>query len=150
LTVWRTFLAGFLVADAIHTIGACFKCWGSFLVAGAGFFGALLFAGAAFGLLFFVAEGKRFGLMLAGCYVLVRVGVVLWAVGVRHPLMWVSLSAPLRLAVLGGVVAGVFLGGFFLFKTYTHKGRQEKEGADKSEEERYDGEGAEKAVGSEG
>jgi len=115
-----------------------------------GFLGALLFAGAAFGLLFFVAEGRRFALMLACSYVLVRVGVVLWVVGVRRPLMWISLSAPLRLAVLGGMVAGVFLGGLLLLKTHAHKRGQQKEGADKPEEERHDCEGAEKAVGSEG
>lgn len=111
--------------------------------------GALLLAGAAFGLLFFVAEGKRSAVMLAGFYVVVRAGVVLWVVGVRRPLMWVSLSAPLRLVVLGGVVAAIFLGGLLLLKTHAHKRRQEKEGADKPEEERHDGEGAEKAVGSE-
>lgn len=117
---------------------------------GVGFLGALLFAGAAFGLLFFAVEGKRLGLMLAGFYILVRVGVILWVVGVRHPLMWVSLSAPLRLVVLGGMIVGMFLGALLLFKTHTHKWWEEKEGTDKPEEERYDGEGAEKAVGSEG
>jgi len=149
LTVWRTFLAGFLIADAVHTIGACFRCWDSFLVAGMGFLGALLLAGVAFGLLFFVAEGKRFGVVLAGFYVVMRAGVVLWIVGVRRPLMWVSLSAPLRVVILGGAVAAIFLGGLLLLKTHAHKRRQEKESADKPEEERYDSEGAEKAVGSE-
>lgn len=129
MTVWRSFLIGFLLTDIIHTTGACLGGWSSFIVSGVGRFWALLFAGTGLLLLPFLMAGKRRASFLSGWYLLCHAGILIWGVGVRRPLLWLSLASPLRLLVLLGIGVTCVMGVIVILKAAAHKGRQEDKSA---------------------